>query len=181
MYFVETHNLPMLDVSVDFAAGSAFDTREKSGLAALALNLLKLGAGGLSEDEISRRMADTGAQLAVRFDSDRAGLSLRTLTSADELKMALDVYARVLQRPEFPAAVFEREKARTIAAIREADTKPETILSRNFSALIYANHPYGLRGSGEPETVAAITRDDVAGFYRRYYTCLLYTSDAADE
>ena len=160
----------MLDVSVDFPAGSAFDTREKSGLAALALNLLKLGAGGLSEDEIARRMADTGAQLGGRFDSDRAGMSLRTLTSAEELKQALDVFSRVLQRPEFPAAVLVREKARIIAAIKEADTKPETILSRNFSALVYGNHPYGLRGSGEPDTVAAITRDDVAGFYRRYYT-----------
>ena len=170
VYFVESRGLPMLDVSVDFPAGSAFDTREKSGLAALALNLLKLGAGGLSEDEIARRMADTGAQLGGRFDSDRAGMSLRTLTSAEELKQALDVFSRVLQRPEFTAAVLVREKARIIAAIKEADTKPETILSRNFSALVYGNHPYGLRGSGEPDTVAAITRDDVAGFYRRYYT-----------
>ena len=170
VYFVENRDLPMLDISVDFPAGSAFDTREKSGLAALTQGMLKLGAGGLSEDEIARRMADIGAQLGGRFDSDRAGMSLRTLTSADELKQALDVYSRVLQRPEFPATVLEREKARIVAGIKEADTKPETILGRNFNALIYGNHPYGLRSSGEPDTVAAITRDDVAGFYRRYYT-----------
>lgn len=170
VYFVETRDLPMLDVSVDFPAGSAFDTREKSGLAALTLNLLKLGADGLSEDEISRRMADVGAQFAGRFDSDRAGMSLRTLTSADEMKQALDVFARVLQRPEFPVAVLEREKTRIIAAIRESDTKPETILGRNFSSLAYGSHPYGLRSSGEPDTVATLTRDDLTGFYRRFYT-----------
>ena len=170
VYFVETRDLPMMDVSVDFPAGSAFDTREKSGLAALTLNLMKLGAGGLSEDEISRRMADVGAQFAGRFDTDRAGMSLRTLTSADEMKQALDVLARVLQRPEFPAAVLEREKARVIAAIKESDTKPETILGRTFNALVYGSHPYGLRGSGEPDTVATLTRDDLTGFYRRYYT-----------
>jgi zinc protease len=170
VYFVESRDLPMLDVSVDFPAGSAFDTREKSGLAGLTLNLLKLGADGLSEDEISRRMADVGAQFAGRFDTDRAGMSLRTLTSADEMKQALDVFARVLQRPQFPAAVIEREKTRVIAMIREADTKPETILGRNFSSLVYGSHPYGLRGSGEPDTVAILTRDDLAGFYRRYYT-----------
>jgi zinc protease len=160
----------MLDVSVDFPAGSVFDTRAKSGLAALTANTLKLGAGGLAEDEIARRVADTGAQLGGRFDNDRAGMSLRTLTSPDELRQALDVLARVLQRPEFPAAVLEREKARIIAAIKEADTKPEVILNRNFNALIYGSHPYGLRSSGEPETVATLTRDDVNGFYRRYYT-----------
>lgn len=169
VYFVETRDLPMLDVSVDFPAGSAFDTREKSGLAALTLNLLKLGAGGLSEDEVSRRMADVGAQFAGRFDADRAGMSLRTLTSTEEMKQSLDVFARVLQHPEFPAAVLEREKTRVIAAIREADTRPETILSRNFNALVYGSHPYGLRRSGEPDSVAALTRDDLTGFYRRYY------------
>ncbi|MGH8760891.1 MAG: insulinase family protein, partial [Burkholderiales bacterium] len=30
--FVETHDLPMLDVAVDFPAGTSRDTREKSGL-----------------------------------------------------------------------------------------------------------------------------------------------------
>ena len=149
VYFVETRDLPMLDVSVDFPAGSAYDTREKSGVAALTQNLLKLGAGGLSEDEIARRMADTGAQLGGRVDSDRAGVTLRTLTSADEMQQALDVFARILQRPEFPVAVLEREKTRIIAAIKEADTKPETLLSRNFNELVYGNHPYGLRGAGE--------------------------------
>ncbi len=170
VYFVENRDLPMFDVSVDFPAGSAFDTREKSGLAALTQRLLKLGAGGLAEDEIARRMADAGAQLAGRLDNDRGGMSLRTLTSADELKPALDVFARVLQRPEFPAAVVEREKTRTIDAIRESDTRPETILGRNFNALVYGNHPYGLRSSGEADTVANLTRDDLAGFYRRHYT-----------
>ena len=169
VYFVESHELPMLDVSVDFAAGSAFDTPAKSGLAAVTLGQLKLGAGGLSENEISRRIADTGAVLGNRFDSDRGGMSLRTLTSKAELQQALDVFARVLQQPEFPAAVLEREKARVIDAIRESDTKPETLLNRTFSKMIYGSHPYGLRGSGEAATVAAITRDDVAAFYRGHY------------
>ncbi len=170
VYFVENRGLPMLDVSVDFPAGSAFDTREKSGLAALTLNLLKLGAGGLSEDEIARRMADAGAQLAGRFDNDRAGMSLRTLTSPDELKQALAIFERILQRPEFPAMALEREKTRAIGAIKEADTKPETLLGRSFNALVYGNHPYGLRGSGEADTVATLTRDDLVNYYRRHYT-----------
>ena len=170
VYFVEARNLPMLDVSVDFPAGSAYDTREKSGIAALTQNLLKLGAGGLTEDEIARRMADTGAQLGGRVDSDRAGASLRTLSSAEERRPALDIFARVLQRPEFPAAVLDREKKRLVEAIKEADTKPETLVSKSFNELAYGNHPYGLRGSGEAVTVARVQREDLVAFYQRYYT-----------
>ena len=170
VYFVEARNLPMLDVSVDFPAGFAYDTREKSGAAAMTQNLLKLGAGGLNEDEIARRMADVGAQFGGRVDSDRAGVSLRTLSNAEERRQALDVFARLLQQPEFPAAVLEREKKRLIEAIKEADTKPETLLSRGFYELAYGSHPYGLRGSGDATTVARIGRDDLVEFYRRYYT-----------
>jgi len=169
VYFVENHDLPMLDVSVDVPAGSSFDTREKSGTANMTANMLRLGAGGMNEDEISRRMADVGAQLAGRFDLDRAGAGIRTLSSANERRQALDILGRLLAQPEFPANVLEREKVRMVGALKEADTQPDTIAAHTFSRLIYPTHPYGLRSAGEVDTVARITRDDVVAFYRSNY------------
>ncbi len=169
VYFVENRNLPMFDLSVEFPAGAAYDTREKSGVAAMTSQLLRLGAGGMSEDEIARQLADVGAQMSPQFEADRAGLALRTLSSAAERKQALEVYARVLQRPEFPAAVLEREKIRLISALKEADTKPDTIAALSFFRLVYREHPYALRSSGEVDTVSALTRGDLVEFYRRHY------------
>ena len=125
--FVEDHDLPMLDVAVDFAAGSAFDTAEKSGVAGMTHGLLDLGSEGLSEDDISRNTADIGAQLGGRFEPDRAGISLRTLSSPTERNHAIDIMARVLQHPLFTDAVLAREKSRLIASLKEAETKPESI------------------------------------------------------
>jgi zinc protease len=169
VYFVENHDLPILDISVDFPAGSAADTPEKSGLANMTRHLLGLGAEGLNEDQISRAFADVGADFGGRFDTDRAGLSLRTLSSEREKKQALDTFSRVLQKPTFPEAVLEREKARTVSAIKESDLKPETIAERNFERLLYGSHPYALRGSGELGTVPGLTRQDLVGFYRDRY------------
>ena len=45
VYFVESRVLPMLDVQVDFVAGSMFDPAGKSGVAALTRGSLDLGAG----------------------------------------------------------------------------------------------------------------------------------------
>ena len=45
VYFVETHVLPIVDVQVDFAAGSAYDPAGKVGLASLTRSLLDAGAG----------------------------------------------------------------------------------------------------------------------------------------
>ncbi|UCF75751.1 MAG: insulinase family protein [Betaproteobacteria bacterium] len=169
VYFVENHDLPMLDLSVEFPAGSAYDSAEKSGAAAMTNRLLQLGADGMSEDEIARRLADIGAQLGASSETDRAGLSLRTLSSARERRPALDIFARILRNPSFPQAVLEREKARLIGALKEADTKPDTIGSVNFYRLLYRTHPYALRSSGEVATVETLTREDLVSFYRRHY------------
>lgn len=169
VYFVENHELPMLDVSVDFPAGAAFDTREKSGTANMTANMLRLGAGDMDEDEIARRFADVGAQFAGRFDPDRAGAGLRTLSSANERDKALEILARTLSQPTFPAPVLEREKARLIAMLKEADTKPDTIAMRAFDRMVYPTHPYGLRSAGEAETIGRLTRDDLVAFHRGHY------------
>jgi zinc protease len=167
--FVENHDLPMLDVSVDFPAGSGYDTKDKAGRAAFTQQLLRLGAGGMSENEISQRIADVGANLGGRFDYDRAGVYLRTLSSPEERDRALEVVAKILAEPEFPEEVLARERARAIAGLKEADTKPDTLANRAFSRAVYQDHPYGLRATGEVETLKALTREDLAGFYRSHY------------
>jgi len=167
--FVEDHDLPMLDVAVDFAAGSAFDTAEKSGVAGMTHGLLDLGAEGLSEDDISRNTADIGAQLGGRFEPDRAGISLRTLSSPIERNHAIDIMARVLQHPLFPEAVLAREKSRLIASLKEAETKPESIADKAFNKAVFGTHPYGFKSSGEVDTVEKIQRSDLEAFYRAHY------------
>ena len=39
VFFIESRDLPILDVSVDFSAGSSTDTPDKSGRAAMALRI----------------------------------------------------------------------------------------------------------------------------------------------
>jgi zinc protease len=168
--FVETHELPMLDLAVDFAAGSSRDTPDKSGLASLTLGLMRSGAGAFGEDEISERLASVGAEMSGRFDADRAGYALRSLSSARERDEALGLLAAVLQKPTFPRQIFEREQQRMLAGLKEAETRPEVLADREFRHLLYGTHPYSLRGSGEVETVAKLRREDLVEFYRRHFT-----------
>ena len=75
VYFVESRGLPILDVQVDFAAGSMFDPEGKSGTAGLTRTLLDLGAGNLDENAIADRLADVGAILSGGADTDRASVA----------------------------------------------------------------------------------------------------------
>jgi len=165
--FVESHALPIVDVAVEFAAGSAYDSREQAGLARLTLAMLRAGSSRYSETEASRRIADAGAQLHENFDLDRAGFALRSLSTEAERKTAAQTLADMLQSPLFPAGAFEREKARAIANAREAETQPDRVAERRLYALMYPAHPYGL--SETPDTLASIGREDVERHYRNCY------------
>lgn len=169
VYFVENHDLPIIDISTNFAAGSARDPAPKSGLAALTRHVMTLGAGGMSEEEISNKLADVGAILGGEFDADRAGFALRTLSSEREREQALDVYTKIMHQPGFPAPILEREKARVVAGLKEAATRPASIADKAFGTALFGSHPYALRESGEPETVPNIQRDDLQQFYGTYY------------
>ena len=169
VYFVENHDLPIVDLSVNFAAGSSRDTAEKSGLAGITRYMMTLGAAGMNDEVIANKLADIGAVLGGEFDGDRAALKLRTLSSEREQKQALDVFGKILQKPDFPASVLAREKARIISGLEESATQPEGMVNKAFMTALYGSHPYSLDESGEIATVAKLSVADLQAFYQQYY------------
>ena len=76
--FVENHDLPILDISTGFHAGSARDADNKTGVAGLTRFMMTLGAGGLSDEQIAKKMADIGATLGGGVNADQSSFTLRT-------------------------------------------------------------------------------------------------------
>ena len=73
-----------------------------------------------------------------------------------------------MQHPLFPEDVLAREKTRMIAALKEAETKPESIAGKAFSKAVFGSHPYG--ASTEATDVEKIQRVDLVNFYHSHYT-----------
>jgi zinc protease len=167
--FLQSRNLPILDVNVEFPAGSGRDEPGKEGLARMTLALMKKGTRKLDEHRISEQLAGIGAQLSGNIDLDRSGFALRTLSYRDDRRVALAVLRDILASPSFPEAVLEREKVRNVAFLEERQTRPNVIVAQTFQKELYGDHPYAATGAGEPETIAALTRDDLLAFHRRYF------------
>ncbi|MBI5938301.1 MAG: insulinase family protein [Betaproteobacteria bacterium] len=167
--FVENRDLPILDISVDFAAGSAYDRPGKYGVASLTRHLMGLGAGAWSEKDIAERLADVGAVMGGHIDGDRASFELRMLSGQAEREQALAVLAAILQQPHFPKPVIEREKARTIAGLKESRIQPEVIGAEAFQIAIYGEHPYSAASRVGEAGVAKLRQADFVDFHRRHY------------
>jgi zinc protease len=168
VYFVENHDLPIIDMSVGFPAGSARNTSNTAGLAEMTLHMMSLGAAGMGEEEITNAFADIGAQTGGSLDADQASFTLRTLTS--EQDQALRVFKKILHQPDFPAEVLAREKSRFVAGLQEAETQPESISKKAFMQALYGSHPYGIAEGGEVNAINAIEREALQAFYQQYYS-----------
>jgi len=167
IYFIENHDLPIVDINVDFRAGSVKDTKQKNGTASLTNHLMLMGSGGINEEDLANQFTDLGAQLNSSFDQDKSGFSLRTLS--EKRGEAIDLLALVLHKPNFDNNILEREKKRYIASINQSDIMPATIASKAFMRALYGEHPYGLSSSGEVETIEKIIKKDLDSFYKNNY------------
>jgi len=168
VYFVPTEGLPLLDVRVVFDAGSARDG-DKFGLAALTSGMLDTGAGDWDADAIAQRLENVGASLGTGISRDSAYMSLRSLTHPEKLDVALETGREILARPRFEQKDFEREKSRTLLAIKQRGEEPDELADIAFFRALYGNHPYAHPQEGFAETVAPLTREDLTDFHKRYY------------
>ena len=170
VYLVESPAIPMLDVQLDFDAGSRRDPAKQAGLADVTALMAGLGVaaqGGqpaLDENQLGEAWADLGASFGASAGGDRMSFRLRTLTEPDLLAKSVQLAARQMGEPSFPETVWLRERERLSAAIRESRTRPGNIASRAFSQGVYGSHPYGFETT--PESLQGISVADMRSFYR---------------
>ena len=169
VYLVESPAIAMLDVQIDFDAGSRRDPANKAGLASVSASLAGKGIaarGGmpeLDENALGEAWADLGAQFDASAGGDRMSFSLRTLTEPDLLAKAVALAARQIGEPSFPDAVWQRDRQKIIANLKESYTRPGSVAGRAFTSAVYGSHPYGYEVT--EASVGNITTADMRAFY----------------
>ncbi len=172
VFLVPSPSIPMLDLQMDLDGGSRRDPAERAGLASATAAMLSAGVAAtatqpaLDENALSEAWVDLGAQLGASAGLDRFSMSLRSLTDPVLLEQAVTLAVRQLAAPAWSDAVWQRDRLRWQAGLREADTRPATLAARRFAQAVYQGHPYG-----QEVTVAsldAISVDDIRAFYRRH-------------
>lgn len=172
VYLVASPSIPMLDVQLDFDGGSRRDPAAQAGLAGATAGLLSDGVAAqpglpaLDENQLSEAWLDLGAQFGAQASADRFTLSLRTLTEPDLLQRAVALAARQIAAPAWPQAVWQRDRERILASLKEAENRPGTQASRAFARAVYGQHPYGFQP--DAATFNAINVADMQAFFRRH-------------
>lgn len=167
LLFVETHALPMVNISVAIKAGAIYDPPEKGGIASLTAALLDEGTKSRSSKQIAEEIDFIGGRLSASGGEDFSSASLVVLKK--DLVTGMDLLSDILLNPVFPEEELERKKKETIAAIISEKDDPGAVASKAFYKAVFQGHPYGVPVEGDEDSVSRITRDDIEKFYQQYY------------
>ncbi len=161
-WLVEDHSNPIISLHLAFRGGSALDPEGKAGLANMVGSLLDEGAGDMDSQTFQGKLEDSAIALGYSAGRDAFHGYLKTLTAnRDE---AFDLLRLSLTRPRFDGDAVDRVRGQLLAELAEELQDPHAIAQRAFAKEMYPNHAYGVPIDGYPQSVSAVTVDDLKGW-----------------
>jgi zinc protease len=162
----ERHAVPVVEMSMLFDAGYASDPRDRLGAASFVGAMLDEGTTTRSALALNAERESLGARIGVQTTLDSTGVSLSALVP--NLGQSVSLYADIIRNPAFAEDELGRLRSRWLAQIEQEKAEPTSLALRLLPAEIYGtDHPYGvpLTGSGTPESINALTRDDLVKYH----------------
>lgn len=164
---VAQHNLPLIAAHLVLTAGATSDPPACPGLAAMTATLLTQGAAGLGATEIAERIDALGARLDAAAGSDASTVSVIATTT--KFRAALELAASVVREPTFAQDDVERIKAKAQSDLKLTYGSPSSLARLVATRVAYGDSPYAHPLAGTPQSLDALTRDDVVAFHCRHY------------
>jgi len=164
---VQHHEQPVVTLRLLVRAGGAQDPPGKIGVAALAAALLDQGAGTRSAADIADAIDTIGGGLNTGAGSDLSVADV--LVMKDSLGFGFELLADVVRRPKFEAHELDRQRQQALSGMRVNFEDPDSVASLVFDRLVYGFHPYGMPNTGTPETLPAITVDDLRQYHKTWF------------
>lgn len=163
-WLVEDHTNPLISVSLLFRGGTADDPAPLAGLSDLVSGLLDEGAGDLDSRAFQDRLDVLNVRLGFSASADLFSGRMQTLSA--RRREAFSLLGQALSVPRFDPEPVARMREVFKAELRRRQESPEARAADALFAAMFPDHPYGRPGGGSPETLDAITADDLHAFAR---------------
>jgi zinc protease len=164
---VSHHEQPAVSVRLLVRAGAAQDPQDRLGVAMMTATLLDQGTTSRSAEQIADQIDFVGGILGTGAGTDLSYVN--AVVMKNDLPLALELIADVVRNPAFAPEELERQRAQALSGLKVAADDPSAVAGRLINRLIYGFHPYGLPGTGTPESLVALTREDLIAFHRAWF------------
>lgn len=164
----EDPRLPLVSAVAVFKAGLLAETPETNGITKLASRVILKGTRTRTGDQIADQIEAVGG--SIGSDAGNNSFSVAVKVMQPDLKLGLELLADVIINPTMPEKAAAREIEVQLASLKAEEEEMTTVARNLVREKLFPDHPYGLRSSGTPESVADLSQGELLEFHRQYVT-----------
>ena len=156
--------------------GSRDETPAHAGVTHFLEHLLFKGTRRRTALDISAELDAVGGELNAFTGKEYTCYHARVLDA--DVPLAVDVICDMVASSTLPAAEVDSERDVILEEIAMHDDDPDDVVHDAFVEELYGDSPLGRPITGTVESIEALTRRQIAGYYRRRYTAdqLVFTA-----
>ncbi len=155
-------------IGVFVAVGSRDETPRLSGASHFLEHLLFKGTPERTAMEISASLDAVGGEFNAYTAKEYTCYHARVLD--EDVPMAVDVLGDMITNSLVTAADVEAEREVILDEIAMHDDDPDDVVHNLFTEHAWAGSSMAKPIAGRPDTISALTRDQINRYYRRHYT-----------
>ncbi len=147
--------------------GTRDENPNEAGVSHFLEHLLFKGSEGLSAREVNETFDAMGAEYNA-FTSKEATCFWTRLLDQD-LPAGLDILSEIIQRPAFRQHEIDAERQVVVEEINMYEDDANDVTFENFSRAALANHALEAPVLGTRDSIRAMSRDEINGYWKRRY------------
>ena len=147
--------------------GARCETEETNGLSHLLEHMAFKGTARRSARDIAEEIEAVGGHLNAYTSRETTAYYAKVMK--EDVPLALDLLADILQHSTFDADELERERAVVIQEIAQVNDTPDDLVFDRFQETAYPDQPIGRSILGPRERVRGYSRDALAAYMGAHY------------
>jgi len=160
-------NVQTVSVGVWVDVGARHETPEVNGVAHMLEHMAFKGTERRSARAIAEAIENVGGQLNAYTSREHTAYYARVL--ADDLPLAVDLLADILQHSTFDESELARERGVILQEIGQVQDTPDDLVFDLFQETAYPGQPLGRSILGPAEIVAALPRGALLDYMAHHY------------
>lgn len=159
----EHHAVPVFSVRAAVLGGVLAETKKNNGISNFTAEMLTRGTENRSREQLAKDIESIAGSLGGFAGNNSMGVSGSFLS--DNFDEAMDLFLEVLRKPSFDTEEVEKTRHELLLAIKNREDQTSHVAFDLAFETVYPDHPYGMTGLGEKESVSAISVDDLRAYY----------------
>ncbi len=148
--------------------GSRDETPEEAGASHFLEHLLFKGSERWSARAISEAFDATGARHNAFTSKEYTCFWARMRD--EDIPLGIEILAEMLQRPAFRQEEIDSERNVVLEEINMNEDDPTDVAHEEFIRTLWGGHPLAPPILGTRESITTMSRDTIAGYWRRRYS-----------